>query len=175
MTETKKTPTKQKPAAKKAPAKRKAPAKKMGRPERYSEKLADELLGRLACGESVRTVCLDPNMPAASTIYKWMREREDFSKRYARAKEDAAESLAEEMFDIADDGSNDWMEKHDKEGNAVGYQLNGEHVQRSKLRVDTRKWYLSKIKPKKYGDKITHAGDQENPVSVIVRGDDANL
>ncbi|EDT6018112.1 DNA packaging protein, partial [Salmonella enterica subsp. enterica] len=65
-------------------------------------------------------------------------------------------AIAEELFDIADDGTNDWMEKLDKDGEAIGYQLNGEHVQRSKLRIDTRKWYLSKIMPKKYGDRIQH-------------------
>ena len=49
--------------------------------------------------------------------------------------------------------------KLDKAGKESGYQLNGEHVQRSKLRVDTRKWYLSKILPKKYGDKINVEGN----------------
>jgi hypothetical protein len=62
--------------------------------------------------------------------------------------------LTEEILDIADDGSNDWMEKLDKDGKSVGWAVNGEAVQRSKLRVDARKWIASKLKPKKYGDKL---------------------
>lgn len=149
----------------KAKPKRRAP-KKIGRPERFTQAMADELCARLACGQSLRTATRDESMPGITTVYKWIREREEFAKQYARAKEDAAEALAEEMFDIADDGTNDWMEKLDKDGQPVGYQLNGEHVQRSKLRIDTRKWYLSKIKPKKYGDKTILAGDDENPIAV---------
>lgn len=100
-------------------------------------------------------------MPAKATVLRWIARHDEFRDQYARAKQEGAEAIAEEMFDIADDGSNDWMEKMDAEGNAYGWQLNGEHVQRSKLRIETRKWYLSKIMPKKYGDKIQteHSGD----------------
>ncbi|MEU6504669.1 hypothetical protein ABZ895_34575, partial [Streptomyces californicus] len=59
-------------------------------------------------------------------------------------------------------------EKLDKEGNAIGYQLNGEHVQRSRLRIDTRKWYLSKIMPKKYGERIQH----DQTITMADRSDD---
>jgi hypothetical protein len=62
--------------------------------------------------------------------------------------------LAEEMLDITDDGSNDWMEIHDKDGTSIGWKLNGEHVQRSRLRVDTRKWVASRLKPKKYSERL---------------------
>nr|WP_286140681.1 hypothetical protein [Escherichia sp. ESNIH1] len=95
-------------------------------------------------------------MPSKQAVLRWLARNEAFRAQYVRAKEEGAEAIAEELFDIADDGSNDWMEKLDKDGEAIGYQLNGEHVQRSKLRIDTRKWYLSKIMPKKYGDRIQH-------------------
>ena len=124
-----------------------------GRPSKYSEKLADEICARLAEGQSVRTVCRDENMPCMSTIFKWLREKEQFSQQYVRAKQEAADALAEEMLDIADDATNDWMERLGSDGQPLGYQLNGEHVQRSKLRVDTRKWLASKLKPKTYGDR----------------------
>jgi len=122
-----------------------------GRPSKYSAKLTSKICSRLACGESLRSVCRDPEMPHLSTVFLWMGKYPEFSEQYARAKEESAEAIAEEMFEIADDGSNDWMEKHDPDN--PGYVLRGEHVQRSKLRLDTRKWYLSKIKPKKYGDR----------------------
>ncbi|ELQ6121953.1 DNA packaging protein [Cronobacter sakazakii] len=130
--------------------------KKTGRPSDYTEELAEIICLRLAEGESLRSVCRDEGMPSKQAVLRWLARNGSFRAQYVRAKEEGAEAIAEELFDIADDGSNDWMEKLDKDGEAVGYQLNGEHVQRSKLRIDTRKWYLSKIMPKKYGDRIQH-------------------
>lgn len=74
--------------------------------------------------------------------------------------------MADEILEISDDGSNDWMERLGKEGEPAGWQLNGEHVQRSRLRVDTRKWILSKLAPKRYGDKLQHTGDGGGPIRV---------
>jgi len=93
-------------------------------------------------------------MPCASTVFKWLTEKPEFTEQYARAKEESSDALFEELLDIADDGRNDWMEKLDSEGNMIGWQLNGEHIHRSKLRVDSRKWMMSKLKPKKYGERI---------------------
>ncbi|ECD2965765.1 DNA packaging protein [Salmonella enterica subsp. enterica serovar Typhimurium] len=133
-----------------------AEEKKIGRPSDYTEELAEVICLRLAEGESLRSVCRDDGMPSKQAVLRWLARNESFRAQYVRAKEEGAEAIAEELFDIADDGTNDWMEKLDKDGEAIGYQLNGEHVQRSKLRIDTRKWYLSKIMPKKYGDRIQH-------------------
>jgi len=131
-----------------------------GRPTDYTEELAAEICSRLATGDSMRKVCEADDMPSRQSIFLWMRTYPEFSDQYAKAKVEGAESYSEEMFDIADDGRNDWMEQLDKEGNVIGFKANGEAIQRSKLRVDTRKWYLSKIMPKKYGDKqqVEHSG-----------------
>lgn len=141
---------------------------KGGRPSDYTEELAETICLRLAEGESLRSVCRDDGMPCKKTVLRWISRLPEFRAQYVRAKEEGAEAIAEEMFDIADDGTNDWMEKLDKDGEAVGYQLNGEHVQRSKLRIDTRKWYLSKIMPKKYGDRIQH----DQTITMADRTDD---
>lgn len=143
----------------------------IGRPSRYSQDLADNICAELATGKSMRTVCRADDMPAMSTVFKWLRERPDFSEQYARAKAEAADALVEEILDIADDGSNDWMEVHDKDGKAVGYKLNGEHVQRSRLRVDTRKWIASKLKPRKYGERLdlAHGVAPTNPLADLVQ------
>lgn len=125
-----------------------------GRPSDYTQETAELICMRLAEGESLRSVCSDEGMPSKQSVLRWLTKHEEFRSQYVRAKEQGAEALAEEMFDIADDGANDWMEKKDKDGEAIGWQLNGEHVRRSQLRIDTRKWYLSKIMPKKYGDKV---------------------
>lgn len=135
-------------------AKRK-PAKSVGRPPaKFNQKTADKFCGFLAIGESMRTVCARPGMPARTTIFKWLRENEEFTNQYARAKEEAADALVEEILDIADDGTNDWMEKFGKKGDSLGWVVNGEAVQRSRVRIDARKFLAMKLKPKKYGDKL---------------------
>ncbi|MEX3667997.1 hypothetical protein AB3X82_07315 [Paraburkholderia phenoliruptrix] len=76
------------------------------------------------------------------------------SHRYARAREAQADTLADEMLDIADDGRNDWMERLGRDDTPLGWTVNGEAVQRSRIRLDARKWLAGKIAPKKYGEKI---------------------
>ena len=128
-----------------------------GRPTKYTLELSDIICEKLASGQSMRSISKDEEMPCCSTMFKWIREIEEFSQQYAKAKEESADAMLEDMFDIADDANNDWMEAH---GDSEGYRQNGEAIQRSKLRVDVRKWAASKLKPKKYGDKqqIEHSG-----------------
>lgn len=140
-------------------------SEKTGRPPIFTQELADQVCARLADGQSLRSICKDDDMPAVVTVFKWIRENEGFAKQYARAKGEAADAMAEEILDIADDGTNDWMERHGKDG-SVGWELNGENIQRSRVRIDTRKWIASKLKPKKYGEKLELAGDPEAPMQV---------
>jgi hypothetical protein len=139
-----------------------------GRPSDYSPELSAIICERLAAGESIRTVCLDEDMPAARTLFLWMQRHPEFLQQYTRAKEESADALVEEMLDIADDGTNDWMMKHDREGAFVGWQANGDHINRSRLRVDTRKWIASRLKPKKYGDKVALTGADGGNLTVNV-------
>jgi hypothetical protein len=126
----------------------------IGRPSIFSQELADRICSEIIEGYSLRTVCKPDDMPCVSSVLKWLREKPEFLLQYEKAKEEQADALAEEMLDIADDGSNDWMVKTGKDGESIGWMVNGEHVQRSRLRLDTRKWIASKLKPKKYGDKL---------------------
>lgn len=126
----------------------------MARPSDYTSELAEAICLRLAEGESLRSICRDDVMPDKATVLRWIARHDVFRDQYAKAKLEGAEALAEEIFDIADDASNDWMERIGEEDQPVGWQLNGEHVRRSQMRIDVRKWYLSKIMPKKYGDRI---------------------
>lgn len=138
-----------------------------GRPSDYTVDLADIICSRLANGESMRSISLDDEMPSRQTMFRWIREKEGFRDQYTRAKEESADAYAEEIADIADNGTNDWMETADPDN--PGYRLNGEHVQRSKLRIDSRKWLASKLKPKKYGEKLSVGGDSENPLQMLVK------
>lgn len=156
-------------AARKPKAKIKAAPKKHGRPTRYTEVVAEEICKRLSEGESLRSVCRGEDMPHESTVRSWAMNREHpFSTHYAHARERGYLSMAEELLEIADDASNDWMERHDKDGNSIGWVINGDHVQRSRLRVDTRKWVLSKMLPKIYGDKIVQelTGKDGGPIET---------
>lgn len=141
----------------------------VGRPTTYNEEIASLICGRMAEGESLRSICRDPAMPALSSVFLWVSKHPEFSEQYKLAMASRADAMFEEMFDIADDGSNDWMEVNGKDGE-TGWKLNGEHVQRSRLRLDTRKWALSKMMPKKYGDNIvdeTNGNDGDVEIRVV--------
>lgn len=131
-----------------------------GRPTIFTQELADKLCAQLANGDSMRTVCRSDDMPCKATVFMWLRTDEDFLDQYTRAKQESADALTDEMLDIADDASNDWMLINDKDNE--GYRINGDHIQRSRLRIETRKWLASKLKPKKYGDKIDITGGLNN-------------
>ncbi|WP_271896301.1 terminase small subunit protein [Candidatus Phyllobacterium onerii] len=130
------------------------------RPLEFKQPTADIICERIACGQSVREICLDENMPAMSTVFKWLSRVEAFAEQYARARDAQADTLFDEILTIADDGSNDFMERKDGEGGTLGWKENGEAIRRSQLRVDARKWMAGKLRPKKYGEKldIEHSG-----------------
>lgn len=124
----------------------------VGRPSLYSPELAKIICAEIAEGKSVREICRMDDMPAASTVFLWVIKHQDFSEQYAKAISARSDHWAEEILEIADDGSNDWMERH--HGEETIWITNGEALNRSRLRVDTRKWLLSKLQPKKYGERI---------------------
>ena len=144
----------------KKPAPKKA---KIGRPSLYTEALAAKLCLRLAEGETLRSVCHDEKMPGKTTVLRWLGDEKntDFRGQYAHAREMQADALFDEALEIADDVSGDWST--DKDGKKV---LDHENIQRSRLRVDTRKWAAGKMAPKRYGDKIQHTGDGGGPIRV---------
>lgn len=127
----------------------------MARPSSFTEEMADRICEMLAEGRSLRSICADEGMPSQSAVFRWLGDesRASFRQQYARAREAQADALFDEMLDIADDGSNDWMERRRQDG-STDEVLNAEHVQRSKLRIDARKWMASKLNPKVYGEKI---------------------
>jgi hypothetical protein len=144
--------------------------KKKDPPSLYSEALAEAICDRLADGESLNRICKAAGMPSERTVRTWARTPEHpFPPKYARAREIGYLKLADELLEIADDGTNDWMRRTGKDGEDLGWAVNGEHIARSRLRVDTRKWLLSKCLPKIFGDRITaeHTGPNGSPVPLI--------
>lgn len=104
---------------------------------------------RLMEGESMVAICRDDGMPARSTVFEWLATQPEFQRAYILAKQLLAETFADEIVAISDDASRDWIETED------GKVLDHEHVQRSRLRVDSRKWLASKLAPKRYGDSAS--------------------
>lgn len=142
----------------------------MAREPTYGADVLEVVLARLRQGETLRAICRDEGMPDHSTVLEWVRDdRDDFANRYARAREAGAYAMADELLEISDDGSNDWMERQRRDGTKETV-LDHEHVQRSRLRADTRKWLLSKILPKVFGDKldVTSQGEKVGQGFVMV-------
>lgn len=124
--------------------------KKMGRPSSYTPETGAKIAALIAMGWSAKKICAEDDMPSLPTFFNWLRIEPDFLNLYTRAKEEQADALIEEMLDIADDSQGDSKVKS----------------QRDRLRIETRKWLASKLKPKRYGDRMIHAGDQENPIAT---------
>lgn len=141
-----------------------APPKEPGRPSIYTAELAAHVCAHIAEGKSLRVIGAMEGMPHQATIMAWLDgSRPEFSEQYARAREAQADKLAEEALTIADDGRSDTYV--DADGNV---KTDSEVIQRSKLRVDTRKWLASKMAPKKYGDKLgLGAADGLDPVQTV--------
>ncbi len=116
-----------------------------GRPTKYSEKLAIEICERLIGGDSLSAICREADMPAISSIYLWMQKHKEFSEMYARAKQDQADTLADEILHIADTETD---------------------PNRARVRIDARKWIASKLKPRVYADRIKQEVDTNFTVVI---------
>jgi len=129
-----------------------------GRPSDYNPELTDKICSLLAEGISLRTICSAPDMPSKTSVFRWMRTNEDFRVQYEKAKEESADALVEEMLDIADE--NPVIIENDENGGVKTTKLDSAGIARNRLRVDTRKWVASKLKPKRFGDKtaVEHSG-----------------
>lgn len=127
----------------------------MVHPGAYSAEAAEEVLRRLAEGQTLREIARVKGMPAPSSVIRWSLGEypplPDFPERYARARAIGWEIMAEDLLDISDNASNDWMERHDPDN--PGWDANGEHMQRARLRTDSRKWLLAKRLPHLFGEK----------------------
>lgn len=120
----------------------------MARPSEYTDQIATEICERLLAGESLRSMCkADDHLPSERTIYRWLASNETFCQQYARAREFQAESHLEDILEIADDAD---LKPDDK-----------------RVRIDARKWAMSKLAAKKYGDKTLHGSDPDNPLPGV--------
>lgn len=146
---------------------------KTGRPSKYTQAVALEICNRIAQGESLIQICRNSeHLPDKCTVVRWLQDpkHEEFRTQYAQARESQMEHYADEILEIADDGQNDWMERESKNGEVFEVE-NHEVLNRSRLRVDARKWLMSKLAPKKYGDvqKLEHSGPGGEPLQAVMQ------
>jgi hypothetical protein len=125
-----------------------------GRPTIRTERNRVVILTLVSQAKSLREIARMEGMPSRDSIALWLAEDATFSDQYRRAWEASADVDFEEMYEIVDNGSNDWMEKHDRHGNFVGWRINGESVARSALRFKQRQWAAARKAPKKYGQTV---------------------
>lgn len=149
----------------------------MARPSKYTKQLAVKICEEIATStKGLKTLCKEnSDFPSYRVLRTWISKNEEFQHLYEIAKVDQADFMADEMLEIADDSSNDFMEN--KEGRI---ELKAENIQRSRLRIDTRKWIASKLKPKKYGDKLDVTTGNESinntpTLNIIIDGEKIKL
>jgi len=135
-----------------------APTKRRGRPSCFSAELAAAICERLASGESLVSVTNDPEMPSETTVIRWLSDDRysEFRAMYVRARAQQAEHWADELIDLADSARGQ-----------PGRPADQAEVQALRLAVDTRKWVLSKLLPRRYGDRIDLQQDGQLVVRIV--------
>ncbi len=135
------------------------------RPSKYTTELGDNICRRLAAGESARQICRGDDMPAMSTLMKWLNDSDkvQFSEQYARARDCQADFYADQIVDIADE---------------LSEVAEPTELAKAKLQIDSRKWKVARMSPRKYGDKqqIDHTSSDQSfkPTVIKLVAEDGN-
>lgn len=148
-----------------------APAKTpVGAPTTYNTHIATVICIRLADGESLREIVKTAGMPDRTTVYDWLLRHPEFAHQYTRAREEQADTLADEIIAIADE-SPATVEVRDREGNVLDIKIDSGYVNYQRQRIEARKWTAMKLKPKKYGDRVAVEGVEGG---AAIKTEDAN-
>lgn len=147
----------------------------MARPTDYNQEIADRICEAISEGMSLRELCLADDMPNKATVFRWLNLHKEFSDQYARAREEQAETLADEIVAIVDNAASplmvDGLPLNGADGNPI-LVTDTAAVAHARLKMDARKWVASKLKPKKYGEKLGIGGAEDLPpvgVEIIER------
>jgi len=122
------------------------------RPVEYTEDIADEICWRITHGEPLVRICADEHLPHVATIYRWLIRFPVFCDMYTRAREDQADTNADEILSIADEKPPEFK---DDKGRVY---LDQSYLMWQKQRIEARKWTSAKLKPRKYGDRVALEG-----------------
>lgn len=142
--------------------------KKLGRPTIFTEARALRICERLASGEPLTRICRAAAMPGITSVYRWLTANEVFRGMYARAREDQADTLADEIQAIADEpliGQRVTVSGSGKKRKRE--VVSGDMIEHRRLQVDTRKWIASKLKPRVYADRTTLQNPDGSPINCV--------
>jgi len=142
------------------------PKPKIGRPTVFNQALATLICVRIAEGKSLREILKEEGMPAQSSVYEWLIAHPSFAEMYTRAREDQADTLADEIIAIADEQPEIIAVTDKKTGALIEHKLDSAFLLWQKNRIDARKWTAMKLKPRKYGDRLQVAGSKDEPMEV---------
>ena len=117
----------------------------------FTQEIADAICERLADGESLRSICLDENMPRVPTVLRWLSTNEAFRSQYAHARELQADALADQILDISNTPVMGITETTKEWGLEI---KRSDMIEHRRLQIDARKWYAGKLRPKVYGNNI---------------------
>jgi len=141
-----------------------------GRPTDYTPEIVEKILLRMYSGESVREICRDANMPSRTSVDLWRVRHPEFTNQYAHARRAQVEARIEDCAELL---SNPPMCNMPDPDGGVTQRVDGAAVQLLRARADLAKWEASKLlrgivdtAPLDYGDRMTHAGDADNPISI---------
>lgn len=142
----------------------------------FTNELATEICDWISEGKTLREFCRQPGKPGYNTVYRWIDANLEFvddlgfTRQFANAMETArlvgAHYISEECVEIADDATNDWIARTNPKSGETEMVFDKEHVQRSKLRIETRLKLLAKWHPKVYGEKVDVTSDGEKLASM---------
>lgn len=139
-----------------------------GRPSVYSKELADKICAMLASGLTLRSICQEPQMPTEACVRHWaIEDRDGFFSQYSRARDIGLDCLADLTLETS--GTPVIGEVRTQKSDGTVEIKTGDTVDRSRLHVDTLKWYLCKLAPKRYGDRLhqEHSGPNGDAIRVI--------
>lgn len=123
--------------------------------EKEKDTLTEDICGFISSQKSIRKACEIAGI-STKTYMKWLSESEHYAHAHARAMEERADSMFEDILNISDENGEDT--RFIEDGTEI---TNHDVIQRAKLRVEARKWMLGKMQPKKYGDKLDLTSDGE--------------
>jgi len=140
-----------------------------------SPALRQKILDRLGAGDTMLSIERTRGMPTAATITReWVKRDPEWKRDLDDARQAGWQRYADEIIEIADEITGDWRNKTEGKG-PHGPVLNREHIERARLRIDARKWLLSKLIPATYGDKIEHSGNPSAPIVIQMLPGDGGL
>jgi hypothetical protein len=151
-----------------APAKNPVTPSLTGRPTTFNQKTADLICMMLSEGMSLRQILKADKvgvLPAQSTVYEWLLRYPAFAEQYARAREEQADTNADEILEIADEHPPEYTDEKGRTSLDVTY------IQWQRQRIEARKWTAMKLKPKKYGDRVALEGVEGG---AAIKTEDAN-